>query len=848
MMTPDQMREMLLTEPEAVALATARPHPVGLPGLLNTRIAAAVEYVAELERQTSRVQATVDSLSRQCIAGDDAPENRAAGQFVSTWIDVQSAGVRELQGQLVEAIAALGEHCDSGKGMDDPLDISERQIAFLGAVSRRASQCFEQISRMRANFRTEWRKGILLSRADLVRWNLREAKAVASTLEDIIEAEEGTTIPGATPEVARRVQTRLADIKVQLDQQVERLKREVAEETSGAQTARVDGIFVNAEGLLKGYSRERKDAELKRLRECWGSTVFRNDQVPDSGTGEVKVLEHRRRAGNVQFGHRVCFDQSDLCLSQQEMCDDFVAFALSGATENQRLPPGFPGKAARHFRYQQHVARQLNQCPWPTQRHSIEIVRGEQLVSEIEPSGQRLAQYFPHRYPEGVHGISSTDQSEISHVRNLAKTELRNLNGDILFRGLRHAVTDAFYLTEVTSGKLGPAASKELMQGADASHSLQHGPQRSRSTRPDMPQTKQSTVPPKDQLDAARDVYARHMVEELAVSTLVLNEDKFSAALRDETVQLTLPSISLLTADHRRQPGSPDESEMAIRQDKAMQSLANNGKPVALQLRTDKNQQRTVAVIIHPRTYIFSTSSFGANEDYAASSTPGPHSHDPNFSNAVNDRSMRDLLGDAGSALVTGAAEQKIKALENTADNLQHQLEALGNTSTSQLSAESMANQARDEINIKEEFVRLGRSIACIRQLSQQCKDIWRSKSYRIPGEEPCKLSARIALLEHEMGNLPLFNCDSGRDRASYLDAHIKFLASRHQRDGCWPEPDEPLTPEVATARANLLLNSGNLEIQASDKGTDLKNVEPRDPAHRQTILPTTGSTLQDRV
>lgn len=106
-----------------------------------------------------------------------------------------------------------------------------------------------------------------------------------------------------------------------------------------------------------------------------------------------------------------------------------------------------------------------------------------------------------------------------------------------------------------------------------------------------------------------------------------------------------------------------------------------------------------------------------------------------------------------------------------------------------------------------------------VRQLFDQITQIWEDKSYRRPGKEPYKLVSRIALLTHALGEIPCWNCKSGKDRTGNLDVETRFLALRTQSTGQVPEPDAVLQSEQQAALRALALASGNHELQTLNTG-----------------------------
>ena len=69
---------------------------------------------------------------------------------------------------------------------------------------------------------------------------------------------------------------------------------------------------------------------------------------------------------------------------------------------------------------------------------------------------------------------------------------------------------------------------------------------------------------------------------------------------------------------------------------------------------------------------------------------------------------------------------------------------------------------------------------------------------------------SRLALVGHLMGETPLFNCKSGKDRTGQLDAEVKSLAAADESGGRVPPPDEsmetwrPVRSMIASAASKV--------------------------------------------
>ncbi len=101
-----------------------------------------------------------------------------------------------------------------------------------------------------------------------------------------------------------------------------------------------------------------------------------------------------------------------------------------------------------------------------------------------------------------------------------------------------------------------------------------------------------------------------------------------------------------------------------------------------------------------------------------------------------------------------------------------------------------------------------------VTELKQQIEAIWKDKLHHKDGNEPYKLAQRISMLAHEIKAVPCWNCKSGKDRTGMLDAEIKREAISLHQGMKSSLPGSIPDNEGRNIFQNVLLNSGNLEIQ----------------------------------
>ncbi|MGL5990501.1 MAG: inositol phosphate phosphatase SopB [Plesiomonas sp.] len=106
-----------------------------------------------------------------------------------------------------------------------------------------------------------------------------------------------------------------------------------------------------------------------------------------------------------------------------------------------------------------------------------------------------------------------------------------------------------------------------------------------------------------------------------------------------------------------------------------------------------------------------------------------------------------------------------------------------------------------------------------VKELSQQIKTIWQNKSHHSDNGEPYKLAQRVTMLANEINSVPCWNCKSGKDRTGMLDVEIKREAISLHQGNPLSKPGKSLDQNGKWLLNQVLLNSGNLEVQAQNTG-----------------------------
>ena len=799
----------------------------------NQDVRVAANYVTNLEAAFSDINALAHLVQ-------DGKASSMQQEHLATMLQYHRMNMGLVQDRLVGIQSQLTDSYYPDNDVEAKLSTFESRVGFLQSLSTRLAECHMALADKICELEEHLPEAEVISRADRVKLNARQATAVANTVDKMVQENEGMGGGEYSPIIKNRLADVVTVLRAHADKLGDLLPAPGIPDQQLPLEKELTDIFITAEGRKKGFAIQEKAEALQALQAHWKNIL------PGMPTAQLN-----QKLDWLPLSSQV--------LSQQEICDAFVEYTAANVM-GQGLPDDFPNLEVRQSRYQQSHNQLLNRDTWARERHLVTLPGGYQCISEIEPAGQGLVHHFAEGYAPGVQGLASGHRTEVQHVPNLARTELRDRDGTVLFKGLRHGVTDPFELTPKTLARMSPRDAEKLIQKASLKPNANDT--EGRLTEIQARQLSNAIRGPgisKDKtavMDEMRDHAATRMARELAVSALVSNSAKLGAALRGEVVPLTLSSLSLLTPDRIRTGQTSNERRMLARQNKAIQKLANNGQPIKLKVRDSKGTLHEVSVLVRPRTYNFGVNK-GAIGRLAGLRILRPLTNTLGgwgFSARVNDTGLTDLLGPNGSRKVGGEAQQRIDSLiqevqqtnkeilelkklrdRNKKHFITHMTGRLqtrdgrGSVAGTLSPEEAIAAEQRAELReqrFSAEIARKSRlrdqSITQVRDLqtlSSQCKKIWRTEAYRNGGREPYKLVARLALLEHALGNTPMFNCKSGKDRSGYLDAHVKYLAASRAQRGQWPPPDEHITPEVVSSRTAFLLGTGNLEMQAKNTG-----------------------------
>ena len=258
----------------------------------------------------------------------------------------------------------------------------------------------------------------------------------------------------------------------------------------------------------------------------------------------------------------------------------------------------------------------------------------------------------------------------------------------------------------------------------------------------------------------------------------------------------------------------------------AFAELGRSGA-VELAVRDHEGTPRTVAANVNVRQFNFGVNA-GAVQGVRLGSVTVVPSRAPvvrnlmgwGFAMANNDPALRQLLGPRSSGRLEGDAAARVHSMLAEARDLRAgRLSDLAADLAPAGSAGPSAEAQREPAALTEHVDTLERNAHTLSRAAHDVKTIWENRDYRRGGGDPYKMVSRLALVSHLMGETPLFNCKSGKDRTGQLDAEVKFLATvADERDGHLPPVDRNME-HWRSARNDFTMNTGNLEMQRLNTG-----------------------------
>ena len=580
-------------------------------------------------------------------------------------------------------------------------------------------------------------------------------------------------------------------------------------------------LLVNLKDAAGGRLGSPGDGKLTlAARELWETPV----PLQKSGAGSRRdVAALRARWRNTGPGHAAALPVAHPKVGQARMLREFIRFRLDEAKAARGRTPDLK----RMF----HTARNqaINAQPWGEVTNRVrtsmpgEPNRSVTVESRIVP-GKAFATRFAEDYPSN--GVNCSDRTQYKHVPNLAQTTLTNSSGEVLFSGFRHGVLDSYDIDAEHLASLPDAALRTMITDLLARETPADGT-REAFVEEQLALIRSDPKAAQRAAETMRGQASREMASEMAVAALVADPGKLQDALDGDTVDVALSSISLLTPDSLRNlAGSArsDERTMLSHQTEALRQLAERN-PVELRVRDDDGALRTVKVNVQLRQF-----NFGVNAGAVGRARVGPvsiPSQTPGWRNLMgwgfamerNNPQMQRLFGEANADGLGGDVANRLFDMRYEAAQMNEDLAEIeteiairGRPAGNEDLVENAAMQ-------RAELTTLNKRIESLDSAARQAKDIWASNDYRRGGGDPFKMVSRLALIGHLMGETPLFNCKSGKDRTGQLDAEVKFLATAaDESGGRVPAPDESMEA-WRPVRNDFVFNTGNLEMQRLNTG-----------------------------
>ena len=578
----------------------------------------------------------------------------------------------------------------------------------------------------------------------------------------------------------------------------------------------LDSLKAAAGGRLEVSGDRRLTLAAKEL---WDTPV----PLRKSGAGSDRdIAALRAQWRNAGPGQATPLPVAHPKVGQARMLQEFMRFRLGEA--------GVPKNRTPDLKRQFHAARNqvINGQPWGEVTNRVRTSmpgapdRSVAVDSRIVP-GKALAKHFAEDYPSN--GINCSDRTQYKHVPNLAQTTLTNTSGDVLFSGLRHGVLDPYDIDAEYLASLPDPALRTMIDD------LLAGEAPADSSREAFVDEQLALIrsDPKAAQRAAENMRAhagRAMASEMAVAALAADPDKLQEALDGETVDVALSSISLLTPDSLRNlagKAREDERTMLNHQTAALGQLAGRN-PVELRVRNDNGEMQTVRVNVQLRQF-----NFGVNAGAVGRARVGPvsiPSQAPGCRNLMgwgfamerNNPQLQQLFGQANANELGGDVGDRLFLMRREAEHLAGEVDDIDDYIAMQ-EGEDTSDLDEEAATLRAQLASVNKRIETLDSAARQAKAIWASNDYRAGGGDPFKMVSRLALIGHAMGETPLFNCKSGKDRTGQLDAEVKFLATAaDENDGRVPPPGESMET-WRPVRSDFVFNTGNLEMQRLNTG-----------------------------
>lgn len=253
--------------------------------------------------------------------------------------------------------------------------------------------------------------------------------------------------------------------------------------------------------------------------------------------------------------------------------------------------------------------------------------------------------------------------------------------------------------------------------------------------------------------------------KEVVTAALLLKPEALRDAFKYGTsIKLNLASSSLVTPLNAF--GDTEKAQLADQVD-AWRALAGQ-RPLQVAIRDDAGKMQNVAVHLDVAAFNFSVNELGLK-------VPLPFGI--NHADKLNQAAFTQLLGSLKPGAPIGG-----------------------------WAGEHLATQPQDR--------------QAVRELCEQIREIFTKKRHRGDSAEPYALPQRVMRLTRLVGGVPAYNCKSGKDRTGMADTMAKVAAIEAYQNGGRSAPFRTrLTPEQKALHREVLLNSGNLDVQRYNTG-----------------------------
>ena len=294
---------------------------------------------------------------------------------------------------------------------------------------------------------------------------------------------------------------------------------------------------------------------------------------------------------------------------------------------------------------------------------------------------------------------------------------------------------------------------------------------------------------------------AQIKAEESVIAALAASPKLFQQALaaasgEGDAPTLVTTSTSLVTTGF----GSGKERKMQKIQNEAFAALANAKQPITLMVPGPDGRPKKI-------TFRLKQARFNIPVNWGGVGPMSLITGGRRNQRRMNRQAMKELVGERNKGgQLGGFVKEFLDAKSAEAQTLRKDIDAAKRSGRSTTELDHRLKEIMQEQSV-------------VQNLAWQVRHIYSRGSHFHQHHDAYKLASRVALLTHKMGAVPLYNCKSGKDRTGMLDAEIKFLAARIERDGKVPEPGRIQSEEDRRLFREILLNSGNLEVQEYNVG-----------------------------